>query len=164
MSNGARASARFTVRHDEALEIPAHFHFACRSGVNAALRLRHTGFRPEMTRSKTTTMAMTRRTWMKPPIVAPVTSPSSHRMSSTIAIVYNIKFSFGWLAGWRAGAPASHESKVYLSAGGTATVMLLTTLVTPLMSVASLVTRLFSASFLATPLKVTTPSVVETPV
>ena len=41
-------------------------------------------------------------------------------------------------------------------------VMLLITLVTPLMSVASLVTRLFSASFLAMPLKVTTPSVVET--
>ena len=40
-------------------------------------------------------------------------------------------------------------------------VMLLITLPTPLMSVASLVTRLFSASFLATPPTVTTPSVVE---
>ena len=41
-------------------------------------------------------------------------------------------------------------------------VMLLTTLFTPLMSVTSLVTRAFSASFLATPPTVTTPSVVET--
>src|SRR5690348_213134 len=50
----------------------------------------------------------------------------------------------------------------YLTAKGGAMVMLLITLVTPLISVASLVARLFSASFLATPLKVTTPSAVET--
>src|ERR1035437_10628974 len=41
-------------------------------------------------------------------------------------------------------------------------VMLLTTLWTPLMSVTSLVTRAFSASFLAWPLTVTTPSLVVT--
>src|ERR1035438_9882061 len=40
--------------------------------------------------------------------------------------------------------------------------MLLTTLWTPLMSVTSLVTRAFSASFLAWPLTVTTPSLVVT--
>ena len=41
-------------------------------------------------------------------------------------------------------------------------VMLLTTPFTPLMSVASLVTSVFSARFLATPLTVTTPSFVPT--
>src|SRR5579859_6829365 len=41
------------------------------------------------------------------------------------------------------------------------TVMLLTTLWTPLTSVMSLVTRAFSASFLAWPLTVTTPSLVD---
>src|SRR5258708_1147050 len=41
-------------------------------------------------------------------------------------------------------------------------VMLLITLFTSLMSATRLVTRLFSASFLAVPLKVTTPSVVST--
>jgi len=30
---------------------------------------------------------------MNPPIVVPVTSPNSHKMSSITAIVYNIKFS-----------------------------------------------------------------------
>src|ERR1017187_9644261 len=83
-------------------------------------------------------------------------------MIRTTAIVYNIKFSFGWFAGWRAFAPANSDLPDYLAGTGTATVMLLITLVTPLMSVTSLVTRLFSASFLAMPLKVTTPSVVET--
>jgi hypothetical protein len=41
-------------------------------------------------------------------------------------------------------------------------VILLITLLTPLMSVTSLVTRVFSAAFFALPLKVTTPSVVAT--
>jgi signal peptidase I len=40
--------------------------------------------------------------------------------------------------------------------------MLLITLLAPLMSVASLVTSVFSARFLATPLTVTTPSMVPT--
>src|ERR1017187_4244458 len=100
---------------------------------------------------------------MKPPIITPPTIPSSHRTSSTIAIVYNIKFSFGWGAGRFAFAPASAIYPPIYSLA-TAMVMLLTTLVTPLMSVASLVTRVFSASFLAMPVTMTTPSVVETPV
>lgn len=36
---------------------------------------------------------------MKPPIVAPVTNPSNHRINSTIAIVYSIKLSFRSFAG-----------------------------------------------------------------
>jgi len=40
-------------------------------------------------------------------------------------------------------------------------VMLLITLVTPLISAINLVTRIFSAAFFATPLTVTTPSVVS---
>lgn len=36
---------------------------------------------------------------MKPPIVVPVTRPSSHKMSSTMAIVYNINFLSIWAAG-----------------------------------------------------------------
>src|ERR1044071_6911872 len=64
--------------------------------------------------------------------------------------------------GWRAFAPAHRSQSVQSLANGTATVMLLITLLTPLMSLTSLVTRLFSAAFLATPLSVTTPSVVET--
>ena len=51
-----------------------------------------TGFLPEMTRSKTATMARRRRTWIKLPAV-PVISPSSHRMISITASVYNIKLS-----------------------------------------------------------------------
>jgi len=79
---------------------------------------------------------------MNPPIVAPVTNPSNQRISNTMAIVYNIKCFF---AGGCVAAPAGDESMNYLSANGTPMVMLLITLVTPLMSVASLVTRLFSA-------------------
>jgi len=120
------------------------------------------GCRPEMIRTKTITMAMTSRTWMNPCIVAPVTNPSNHRISNTMAIVYNIIYLS--LADGRAFRTRPPETNDYLSANGTAMVMLLTTLVTPVMSVASLVTRLFSASFLAMPLKVTTPAVVETPV
>src|SRR5690349_14060786 len=60
------------------------------------------------------------------------------------------------------GARTSQQPYVrvrYFDAAVTSMVILLITLVTPWMSVASLVTRLFSAGFLATPLTVTTPSV-----
>lgn len=48
-----------------------------------------------MSRSKTITTAITSRIWINPPIVAPVTNPSSHKTNRTMAIVYNIKSSFG---------------------------------------------------------------------
>src|SRR5580658_4088906 len=62
------------------------------------------------------------------------------------------------------GLPASNRLMDYIPATGGAMVMLLITLVTPLMSVASLVTRLTSAALAAMPPTVTTPSVVETEV
>jgi len=45
------------------------------------------GLRPLMTLSRTTTMAITRRTWMRPPMVTEVTSPRSHKMIRTTAMV-----------------------------------------------------------------------------
>src|SRR5580765_2552846 len=65
-------------------------------------------------------------------------------------------------AGWAFPHQPAGIPRDYFVATGTAIVMLLITLPTPLMSVISLVTRLFSAAFLATPLTVTTPSVVST--
>jgi hypothetical protein len=55
---------------------------------------RHNGFLPEIILTNTITMAITRSTWIKPPIVCEETNPSSHRMISTIAIVYNITIPF----------------------------------------------------------------------
>lgn len=106
----------------------------------------------------------------------PVTSPTA------TACDISAKEIPGWLgsnAGGCVSAPAdkqsisqvphAHHSHVLYLAGLTplsdtccAIVMLLTTLFTPLMSVASLVTSVFSAAFLAMPLTVTTPSVVPT--
>src|ERR1017187_6575902 len=96
---------------------------------------------------------------MNPPMVAPAANPNSHRTSRIAAIVYNIRCClFDWLVLLRIRLGDQLGS---LAATGAVMVMLLITLFTPLMSVASLVTRLFSASFLAMPLKVTTPSDVE---
>ena len=50
--------------------------------------------RPEMRLTRIMTTAITRRTWMNPPIVALVTIPRAHRTINTIAIVYNIIFFF----------------------------------------------------------------------
>ena len=106
----------------------------------------------------------------------PVTSPTA------TACDISAKEIPGWLgssAGGCVSAPAdqqsislvphAHPSQILYLALLTplsdiycATVMLLTTLFTPLMSVASLVTSVFSAAFLAMPLTVTTPSVVPT--
>ena len=45
---------------------------------------------PPMKRMRTMTTAMTRSTWISPPIVYEETKPRSHRTSSTIAIVSSI--------------------------------------------------------------------------
>jgi hypothetical protein len=37
--------------------------------------------------NSTTTMAITRRTWMKPPMVKEVTNPKSHKITKITAIV-----------------------------------------------------------------------------
>lgn len=43
---------------------------------------------------KTTTIAMISRIWMNPPIVYPLTKPSSHRIMRITKIVHSILFSF----------------------------------------------------------------------
>ena len=47
----------------------------------------YSGLRPRITRTSTTTTAITRRIWMKPPKVCDDTIPSSHKINSSIAIV-----------------------------------------------------------------------------
>ena len=51
---------------------------------------RQTTFLPLMTLTRTATIARTNSTWMNPPIVYEVTSPRSHRITSTTAIVKNM--------------------------------------------------------------------------
>src|ERR1041385_3509853 len=45
-----------------------------------------------MTLTRTKTMATTRRTWIKPPIVVLVTNPSTQRINRITQIVHNIYF------------------------------------------------------------------------
>src|SRR2546421_10090527 len=47
-----------------------------------------------MTLTRITMMAITRRTWINPPMVVLVTSPSSHRTISITQMVHNILFAF----------------------------------------------------------------------
>ncbi len=61
------------------------------SHVCHPVTLRRDGY-PLMTRSRNIIMAMTRRTWIRPPMVFDVTSPKSHRTIKTTAIVVNIPF------------------------------------------------------------------------
>jgi hypothetical protein len=113
--------------------------------------------------SKIIITAMMRRTWTNPCIVVPVTSPRAHKTSNIKAMVYNIIL-VGLICRLAHFRASRQQLLVYMSPAGAAIVMLLITLVTPLMSAASLVTRLFSAAFAAMPPTVTAPSVVETEV
>jgi len=72
--------------------------------------------------------------------------------------------SLGWLARFRIRTSQQQSVRLVTWLRAPAMVMLLITLVTPLMSVTELGNQALSASFLAMPVNVTTPSVVSTDV
>lgn len=67
--------------------------------------------RPWMMRTSTTTMAITSRMWIRPPMVYEVTTPKSHKITRTTQIVQSIKFLPRWfLSGYPDGMLSTFDS------------------------------------------------------